>query len=257
MKPQWTRVAVVVVIAGMLHGCAEPFFMALSLVAGQSASYTLDSITYKTFNSSVEGLEAATLRALDRMDMIVTMNEARFEEVGTDEAGTKKDGKDEPGTTKDGKPEAGTTKGGKTGAGTTNYGKPGAGTTKGGKTGAATTKGGKLEAGTKKGGIGEAGRSNAAKPDARDLGRAIAATAGDRIIEIELDRITERASRMRVVVKQGWFYKDRATATEIILQTGQVFEDSPALARLGKPRPAARVNGRAASEAGNSRNGSR
>ena len=62
---------------------------------------------------------------------------------------------------------------------------------------------------------------------------------------------------MRVVVKQGWCYKDRATATEIILQTGQVFEDSPALARLGKPKPAARVNGRAAAGAGNNRNGSR
>src|SRR5712692_2179989 len=147
MNVQWTRVAVVVVIAGMLQGCAEPFFMALSLVAGQSASYTLDSITYKTFNSSVEGLEAATLRALDRMDMIVTMNEARFEEDGKDEVGTKKDGKDEAGT----------------------------------------TKGGKTEAGTTKGGIGEAGRSKAAKTDARDLGRAIAATEGARIIEIELD----------------------------------------------------------------------
>ena len=237
MNAQWTRAAVVVVIAGMLQGCAEPFFMALSLVAGQSASYTLDSITYKTFNSSVEGLEAATLRALERMDMIVTMNEPRFDEDGKDEAGSKKGGKDEAGTTKDGKTEVGTTKGGKTGAG--------------------TTKGGKTDAGTKKSGIGEAGRSKAAKTDARDLGRAIAATAGDRIIEIELDRITERASRMRVVVKQGWFYKDRATATEIILQTGQVFEDSPALARLGKPKPAARVNGRAAAGAGNNRNGSR
>src|SRR2546426_12397019 len=97
MNAQWTRVAGVVVIAGMLQGCAEPFFMALSLVAGQSASYTLDSITYKTFNSSVEGLEAATLRALERMDMIVTLNEARFEEVGTDEAGTQKEGQREGG----------------------------------------------------------------------------------------------------------------------------------------------------------------
>ena len=62
---------------------------------------------------------------------------------------------------------------------------------------------------------------------------------------------------MRVVVKQGWFFKDRATATEIIVQAGQVFEDDPALSRLGKPKPAVRVNGRAAAGAGNNRSGSR
>lgn len=181
MNAQWTRVVVVVVTAAMLHGCAELGFIAISTAAGQGVSYTLDSIAYKTFTSSVEGLEAAMLRALDRMDIKVTKNEPRID--------------------KDEKNEAGATK--------------------------------------------------AAKADARDHGRAIVATAGDRSVEIELDRITERTSRVRVVVKQGWLFRDRATATEIILQATQMFDDDPALARLGKSRPAARVNGRTAVGGGN------
>jgi len=36
-----------------------------------------------------------------------------------------------------------------------------------------------------------------------------------------------------------------------------MFDDAPALARLGKPRPAVRVNGSAAAGAGNNRTGSR
>ncbi len=191
MNAQWTRVVVMVVTAAMLQGCAELGFIALSTAASQGVSYTLDSIAYKTFTSSVEGLEAATLRTLDRMDIKVTKNEPRIDKDEKNEAGTKKGGKDEAGDTK------------------------------------------------------------AAKTEARDRGRAIAATAGDRTVEIELDRITERTSRIRVVVKQGWLFRDRATATEIILQIAQVFDDNPALARLGKPKPAARVNGRTAAGGAN------
>jgi hypothetical protein len=58
-------------------------------------------------------------------------------------------------------------------------------------------------------------------------GRRIVAVASDRTIEIELDRLTTKASRMRVNAKQGWFWRDRATATEIIVQTAQTLEDHP------------------------------
>jgi hypothetical protein len=65
------------------------------------------------------------------------------------------------------------------------------------------------------------------KADESGNGRRIVAVASDRTIEIELDRLTTKASRMRVNAKQGWFWRDRATATEIIVQTAQTLEDHP------------------------------
>ncbi|OGL03730.1 MAG: hypothetical protein A3I03_01690 [Candidatus Rokubacteria bacterium RIFCSPLOWO2_02_FULL_68_19] len=61
------------------------------------------------------------------------------------------------------------------------------------------------------------------------------AQAGDREVEIEVDRLTGKTSRMRVNVKQGWFFKDRATATEIIIQTERTLDDEPVLAREATP----------------------
>ena len=79
---------------------------------------------------------------------------------------------------------------------------------------------------------------------ATETGRKIVAVAGDRTIEIELDRLTSQTSRMRVNAKQGTFFKDRATATEIIVQTERTLEDEPVLARQAtppaKPAPAAK-----------------
>ena len=69
---------------------------------------------------------------------------------------------------------------------------------------------------------------------ATESGRQLTAIAGDRTVEIELDRITAKTSRMRVTVKQGWFFKDRATATEIIVQTEQTLQDEPGYARAAK-----------------------
>ncbi len=69
---------------------------------------------------------------------------------------------------------------------------------------------------------------------ATDSGRQLTATAGDRTVEIELDRITAKMSRMRVNVKQGWFFKDRATAAEIIVQTARTLEDEPVPTKAGK-----------------------
>ena len=55
-----------------------------------------------------------------------------------------------------------------------------------------------------------------------EKGKAIKATTSDREIEIELEIVSSRTTRMRTVAKQGIFFKDRATATEIIIQTEKV-----------------------------------
>ncbi len=65
--------------------------------------------------------------------------------------------------------------------------------------------------------------------------RKIVAQAGDREIDIELDCLTGRTSRMRVDVSQGWLLKDRATAVEIISQTAQTLDDQTQLARPARP----------------------
>jgi hypothetical protein len=52
-----------------------------------------------------------------------------------------------------------------------------------------------------------------------DQGKAIKAVTNDREIEIELEMISAKTTRIRSVAKQGIFFKDRATATEIIIQT--------------------------------------
>lgn len=43
-------------------------------------------------------------------------------------------------------------------------------------------------------------------------------------IEIDLERLSPQVTRMRVVAKRGFFLKDAATATEIILQTAKLLE---------------------------------
>lgn len=67
-----------------------------------------------------------------------------------------------------------------------------------------------------------------------ESGTEITATAGDRTVEVEIDRITPRTSRMRVVVKRGWFLRDRATAGEIIVQTADTLDGTAALAKGGR-----------------------
>ena len=52
-----------------------------------------------------------------------------------------------------------------------------------------------------------------------DQGKAIKAIASDREIEIEWEMVSAKTTRIRTVAKQGLFFKDRATATEIIMQT--------------------------------------
>lgn len=132
-------------IAAGSSGCAGVALTLFGVGAGLSGntatSYILDSYAYKTFSAPEEGLHAATLKTLKRMDVQVKENQAT------------------------------------------------------------------------------------------EFGRTIVAVAGDRTIEIELDRLTTRASRMRVTAKRGWLFRDRATAEEIIVQTERTLDDEPVLAR--------------------------
>jgi uncharacterized protein DUF3568 len=62
-----------------------------------------------------------------------------------------------------------------------------------------------------------------------ETGWALTATASERTIEIELERLTERTTRMRIVANEGKiFFKDASTATEIITQTAQTLQDDRA-----------------------------
>ena len=63
-----------------------------------------------------------------------------------------------------------------------------------------------------------------------EAGRTITAQAANRTIDIELDQLTTRTTRMRVVARRNWFLQDRATATEAILQTDRTLTLNPHLA---------------------------
>ena len=58
-----------------------------------------------------------------------------------------------------------------------------------------------------------------------EYGWYIQAAAVEREIDIELQRLSPSATRMRVTTNQGSIFKDSATSTEIILQTAQVLEE--------------------------------
>jgi hypothetical protein len=55
-----------------------------------------------------------------------------------------------------------------------------------------------------------------------EQGKALLATGNDREIEIEFEMVSSKTTRIRTVAKQGIFFKDRATAAEIIMQTERV-----------------------------------
>lgn len=145
MKTLWSIPALSLMVLLASQGCAAVGLAVLGAsagtAAGQGLSYTLDSIAYKTFTAPIEGLEMATIKSLERMEIELKAREMT------------------------------------------------------------------------------------------ETGRKIIAQAGDREIDIELDSLTPRTARMRVNVKQGWFFKDRATAAEIITQTAQTLDDEPRLSR--------------------------
>jgi len=66
-------------------------------------------------------------------------------------------------------------------------------------------------------------------------GLKITARAGDRDIDIELDRLTSQTARLRVDATYKWVLKDRATAAEVITQTVRVMDDQARLAQATQP----------------------
>lgn len=58
-----------------------------------------------------------------------------------------------------------------------------------------------------------------------EYGWHILATAADREIDIELERLTPSATRMRVSTSNDLIFKDSATSTEIIIQTAELLEN--------------------------------
>jgi Protein of unknown function (DUF3568) len=69
-----------------------------------------------------------------------------------------------------------------------------------------------------------------------EAGEIIFARASGRSVEIELEALTPRATRMRVSTRDGSLFYDGATASEIVVQTQKVLEAAPAteLARDAK-----------------------
>lgn len=61
---------------------------------------------------------------------------------------------------------------------------------------------------------------------ASDGAVAIKAKTGKLDITIELEKVTPKTTRIRVDAKDGLFFKDKATATEIITQTEKALEDN-------------------------------
>jgi len=57
------------------------------------------------------------------------------------------------------------------------------------------------------------------KDEVSEHGRELEATADRRTIDVSLERITPALTRVRLAVKQPFFRRDRATASEIIAQT--------------------------------------
>ena|SRR5437899_2324732 len=65
-----------------------------------------------------------------------------------------------------------------------------------------------------------------AKDSTEQGGKLIHASGADRDIEVELEVVSPNTTRIRTVAKQGTFFRDRATATEIILQTEKVLNET-------------------------------
>ena len=52
-------------------------------------------------------------------------------------------------------------------------------------------------------------------------GQRVVARVDGREVEVELEPVTPKATKVIVIVRQGWFWKDRATAEELIEQTAR------------------------------------
>jgi hypothetical protein len=66
--------------------------------------------------------------------------------------------------------------------------------------------------------------------EATEQGALIRATGNERSIQVRLEEVTSKTTRVRTVVRINTVLMDRATATEIIIQTEEALA-SPSLAR--------------------------
>jgi hypothetical protein len=73
-------------------------------------------------------------------------------------------------------------------------------------------------------------------------GEMILARAGGRTVEVELEVISQRATRVRVATKNGGFFYDSATANEIIAQTQKVLETRSRRASRATPSGSAPIS---------------
>jgi hypothetical protein len=69
-----------------------------------------------------------------------------------------------------------------------------------------------------------------------DNGEIIRGSAINRTVEVELEPISSRATRMRVATKNGSLFYDGATATEIVIQTEKALGVNEANASVGASR---------------------
>jgi hypothetical protein len=65
------------------------------------------------------------------------------------------------------------------------------------------------------------------KDEASSANRSLTAHANDRDIDIQIEEVTPRTTRLRVVASEFVVLKDSATATEIIMQTAQALDTLP------------------------------
>jgi hypothetical protein len=75
-----------------------------------------------------------------------------------------------------------------------------------------------------------------------ETGEIIEASAPNRSIEIELEPITQHATRLRVTARNNGFFVDTATAAELVSQTERMLEASLA-AKAGQVPAAAAAGG--------------
>lgn len=85
-----------------------------------------------------------------------------------------------------------------------------------------------------------------ATPDTANI-REITASAADREIDIEIEEVTPRTTRLRVVASKDVLFKDSATATEIIMQTALALDELQAAKARRAARTAKKTNVRARS----------
>jgi hypothetical protein len=73
--------------------------------------------------------------------------------------------------------------------------------------------------------------------DAEGGGAVIVGEAAHREIRVTLESLTPRLTRLRMVVRQGWLLRDRATASELIDQAVRSLEAVRTAGAVSGPAP--------------------